>query len=91
MADPHGSETLAVKRRLLEQSERFSFFQAYRLLRLVALKEGLNQADIKVRPNVSLEFPGTDLSDISESGRGQFRLTANFLGLYGVTSPLPTF
>jgi len=91
MADPHGSETLAVKRRLLEQSERFSFFQAYRLLRLIALKQGFSQADIKVRPSMSLEFPGTDLSEISESGPGQYRLTANFLGLYGVTSPLPTF
>lgn len=91
MANPHGSETLAVKRRLLEQSERFSFFQAYRLLRLIALKQGFSQADIKVRPSMSLEFPGTDLSEISESGPGQYRLTANFLGLYGVTSPLPTF
>lgn len=91
MADPHGSETLAVKKRLLEQSERFSFFQAYRLLRLVALKEGHPHADIKVRPNVSLEFPGTDLSEITETAPGTYRLTANFLGLYGVTSPLPTF
>lgn len=91
MADQDGVETLAVKRRLLQKSERYSFFQAYRLLRLIALKEGLPQADIKVRPNISLDFPGTDLSDISEAAPGSYRLTANFLGLYGVTSPLPTF
>lgn len=91
MADPHGAETLAVKQRLLEQSERYSFFQAYRLLRLIARKEGHPEAEIKVRPNVSLDFPGMDLSDIQESAPGRYHLTANFLGLYGVTSPLPTF
>lgn len=91
MADPHGAETSAVKRRLLQQSERFSFFQAYRLLRLIALREGWPQAEFKTRPNLSLNFPGTDLSDITDAGRGTYRLTANFLGLYGVTSPLPTF
>lgn len=91
MADPDGAATLAIKRRLLQQSGRFSFFQAYRLLRLIALKEGRSQADIKVRPNISLHFPGTDLSDISETAPGAYHLTANFLGLYGVTSPLPTF
>ena len=91
MADPHGAETLAVKRRLLQQSERYSFFQAYRLLRLIAIKEGLPDAEIKVRPNISLNFPGTDLSEIREAKPGSYHLTANFLGLYGVTSPLPTF
>src|SRR5690606_19775480 len=46
---------------------------------------------IKVRPNLSLDFPGTDLSAVHETAPGDYRLTANFLGLYGVTSPLPNF
>jgi type VI secretion system protein ImpH len=91
MADPDGGETLAIKERLLEKSERFSFFQAYRLLRLIARREGRSDANLRVRPNLSLNFPGTDLSQIRESANGSWELTANFLGLYGVTSPLPTF
>ncbi len=80
-----------MKQRLLKQGERFSFFQAYRLLRLVAKQGGTAQPALKVRPNVSLNFPGTDLSEIQEVTPGNFRLTANFLGLYGVSSPLPNF
>ncbi len=80
-----------MKSRLLAHGERFSFSQAYRLLRLLARSEGAKDPAIKVRPNLSLDFPGTDLSEIRELGPAQYRLTANFLGLYGVTSPLPTF
>lgn len=80
-----------MKDRLLKQGERFSFFQAYRLLRLVARDEGAEQPDLKVRPNVSLNFPGTDLSEITQEADGKYQLTANFLGLYGVSSPLPNF
>ncbi|RIY42373.1 type VI secretion system baseplate subunit TssG [Neopusillimonas maritima] len=91
MADQDGTKALAIKGRLLQQSERFSFFQAYRLLRLTALQEGRPEADVKIRPSLSLHFPGTDLNDIRETAPGTYRLTANFLGLYGVTSPLPNF
>lgn len=91
MADPDGNETLAIKNRLLQNSERFSFFQAYRLLRLIARREGRGEPRIRTRPSLSLNFPGTDLSRISESEDGTWDLVANFLGLYGVTSPLPTY
>lgn len=80
-----------MKKRLLEQGERFSFFQAMRLLRRVAQSEGVAEPALKTRPNASLHFPGTDLSDIHEQAPGKFTLSANFLGLYGVTSPLPNF
>src|SRR5690606_11070244 len=36
-------------------------------------------------------FPGTDLGSIEQLAPNRYRLTANFLGLYGVTSPLPNF
>lgn len=80
-----------MKQRLLAKGERFSFSQAYRLLRLLAHKEGATDLTIQARPNLSLDFPGTDLSSVREVGPGEYRLTANFLGLYGVTSPLPNF
>lgn len=46
-----------MKQRLLKQGERFSFFQAYRLLRLLAQQEGHAQPELKVRPNITLNFP----------------------------------
>ena len=91
MANSDGTKVAAMKDRLLSQGERFSFFQAYRLLRLLTLAQGDGQAEINVRPNINLHFPGTDLSNIRETDAGKYRLTANFLGLYGVTSPLPNF
>lgn len=58
---------------------------------------------LRVRALLSLGFPPTDLTEIEElpplgatDGNGgdprqRFRLTATFLGLYGPSSPLPTF
>lgn len=90
-ADTHTLTARTLKTRLLNEGERFSFSQAYRLLRLIALQEGQARPDVQVRPHLSLDFPSTDLHDIEALPQGGYRLTANFLGLYGVTSPLPNF
>ncbi len=85
---------------LLDDPRAFSFFQAIRLLRLRAGKcsgEGLEEFlrdDLRVRPQLSLGFPATDMVSIEESsgeGRTFSRIEATFLGLYGASSPLPTF
>lgn len=91
MADTHGAQARALKTRLLARGERHSFSQAWRLLRLLARQEGAGEPQIRARPHLSLDFPVTDLTRIEEQGPGRYRLTANFLGLYGVTSPLPNF
>jgi type VI secretion system protein ImpH len=47
-----------------------------------------------LRPKLSLAFPSADIDRIettSEQDATGFRITANFLGLYGTASPLPTF
>ena len=52
---------------------------------------------IRVRANLSLGFPDTDIDCIepmpgrAPGGDDALRITANFFGLYGVSSPLPTF
>jgi len=47
---------------------------------------------IRVRPELSLAFPETDITKIEPSASpGTYRITAAFLGLYGASSPLPTF
>lgn len=74
---------------LLSEGHRYAFFQAMRLLRLHLGEEVFTQA-VRVRPALSMSFPENDIEEI-EKEDGQLRITANFFGLYGVTSPLPTF
>ena len=90
-----------LEKHLLEQGASFSFFQAMRLLRLLGQKksgrkdtEGSIKDHVRVRPKLSLSFPPADIDRIEKRGGDAtsiFQITANFLGLYGVSSPLPTF
>lgn len=84
---------------LLRNAGGFSFFQALRLLRHTirerAGRENLHMGDhVRIRPNLSLAFPAADIDRIAlteSEGGPVFRITANFMGLYGATSPLPSF
>lgn len=97
MATQDRRQALVIKDDLLKNSNRFSFIQAVRLLRHLIpkddLKEDVTGQSIKVRPKLSLDFPGTDIDTIEEISETPplFLLTVTFLGLYGVSSPLPTF
>ena len=77
--------------RLLKQGGRYAFFQALRLLRLRSANEQEFARRVRVRPAASLAFPDRDIEKIERRDDGTYRITANFFGLYGVTSPLPTF
>ena len=89
-----------VDEQLLQRPREFAFIQAVRLLKLKSgqtsgqdLQEFFSRT-LRVRPHLSLGFPGTDVSGLEETEIGeqpQYRLTASFLGLYGPSSPLPTF
>jgi len=47
---------------------------------------------LKIRPELNLDFPDADISQIEELDKNRgFNLTTTFMGLYGVSSPLPTF
>jgi len=97
MATQDRRQTLDVKNDLVKNSKRFSFIQALRLLRYLIQRD--NNDDkmigrvIRVRPKLSLDFPDTDIDTIEEISETPplFLLTVTFLGLYGVSSPLPTF
>lgn len=101
MARSNWRPTADVNTNLLGRPQAFSFFQALRLLRLMsgrcsgeALQE-FYRDNLRIRPFLSLAFPPTDVQDLSaepmDSGEQRYHLTANFLGLYGADSPLPTF
>ena len=84
---------------LLKNGHAYSFFQVIRLLRLLCggpekpKEEGRKRGNIRVRPDLSLGFPAADIAKVEERGieGSGFRVTATFLGLYGTSSPLPTF
>ena len=85
---------------LLRDGHEFSYFQTLRLLRLFS-REGSRKSVfepieslIRVRPHLSLAFPPADVKRIEENDDEdgpRFVAVANFLGLYGSSSPMPTF
>lgn len=85
---------------ILKNGHAYSFLQVIRLLRLLCDGPegprgggGLGKGRIRVRPDLSLGFPAADVARVEEGGGNgpDFRVTATFLGLYGASSPLPTF
>ena len=101
MAGPAGRADADLERLredLVRHADRYEFGQAVRLLRLLTVREkgGTDGEDfwkgIRIRPALSLAFPPRDLSSLRwEDPVGLPRLEVNFFGLYGVSSPLPTF
>ena len=90
MAATTGQQSPALTQALLAEGGRFAFFQAVRLLR-----RGGDDVDasphLRIRPKLSLGFPDTDIDSIRALPDGGHEIVANFFGLYGVASPLPTF
>ncbi len=100
MASPDRRAVFSIKQDLLTNGRRFSFIQAERLFRYWLARDREEKPDerastraIRVRPKLSLDFPETDITEIDEipGDRHRLLITATFLGLYGVSSPLPTF
>ena len=92
MAATSWSRTTKLEDALLDRGEEFSFFQAMRLLAILAKADAIGgkPAEVRLRPDLSLAFPAADVAGIERDGES-YRLTATFLGLYGPASPLPTF
>lgn len=103
MADQDRGYAAALKEAVIRDARRFSFVQVVRILRLLlSLTEEKGSGSgqpflreaVRVRPALTLNFPGTDIVSVEESraaGPLRFLVTATFLGLYGACSPLPTF
>lgn len=99
MARTHRTTPLAVTRDtavtplddLLDESGRYAFFQAMRLLRQQFPDEQSLRDHVRVRPALSLAFPDADIDHVRRDDSGRYHIEATFFGLYGVTSPLPTF
>lgn len=92
MAAKTRTEKTPLAKELVKNSQDFSFVQAMRILYATFKnKERLDFRDIvTVRPELSMDFPGTDIADI-EIHNNRIRMDVTFLGLYGASSPLPNF
>jgi type VI secretion system protein ImpH len=102
-SSPHLSadSPASLRRQLLKEGHAFSFFQVVRLLRhLISQSSQTHKPPfdfnktIRIQPNLTLAFPASDVESVQEVGdpeEPRFLVTANFLGLYGPASPLPTF
>jgi len=100
MASQVGGSSFNLRVDLLKKGYEYSFFQAMRLVRLLSDelektegREHHEKENTRIRPDLSLAFPASDISKIEELTDDQptFLITATFLGLYGPSSPLPTF
>lgn len=99
MAGQGGRSSFDLRFDLLQEGHSFSFYQAVRLLRLFAAASnrqstsGETKEQIRIRPHLSLAFPPADIERVEENPEGtpRFLITATLLGLYGPSSPLPTF
>ena len=95
MAQETGQENPDTLAALVQEGPRLSFFQALllfeRMLGGVQLgAEGpAHREQIRIRPSLSLAFPPSDVESITRLDDKRVQVTATFLGLYGVDSPLP--
>ncbi|RJP73287.1 MAG: type VI secretion system baseplate subunit TssG [Candidatus Zixiibacteriota bacterium] len=81
---------------LISDPSSFTFFQAVRLLRRHLVQQegdGVDLSRLRMRPHLALDHPSRDLAAVEPwpDDSGRYTLTATFLGLYGVSSPLPAF
>ncbi len=100
MAGKAGKQTADIKRKLLREGPRYSFVQALRLLdSMIARESGASPDEemfhsrLRVRPELSLTYPESDITRIERiaGDPDRYIIEATFLGLYGASSPLPTF
>jgi type VI secretion system protein ImpG len=99
MAESTWQSSSPLMQDLLSRGHEFSFNQIMRLARIVLgagavpeLPKASCREQLRIRPELSLAFPAADVAKVQRCGQdgAELLVTATFLGLYGVSSPLPT-
>ena len=102
MAGETGHSALDLTAQLTQEGCQFSFLQVIRLLRLAGhlpyspedpTHAVSRKRTVKIRPQNALAFPASDVASVEKTGGSDetFVVDATFMGLYGASSPLPTF
>ena len=82
-----------IRKRLEKDGSSFTFFQAMRLVERIIGKDAFEDDDLfRARPSLSLDFRKSEIAEIhSLEDKGRIEIITAFLGLYGASSPLPSF
>lgn len=97
MAGELGRTTTDLENDLLENGPEYDYFQAVRMIGLLANHRSREEGDasdfrLRIRPELSFNYPTSDIAEIRRLGEEPgFSISTTFLGLYGVSSPLPAF
>ena len=75
---------------LIQQPELHSYIQVLRLLRRNNSDRNYLNSSVRTRAELSLGFPATEVRRITQE-EDKLYIDVTFLGLYGASSPLPTF
>ena len=76
---------------IVANGSAYSFRQLVRLLRgRLRPAEASAREAVRIRPELSLELPRYEVADVQRRD-DHYELVTTFLGLYGVSSPLPAF
>ena len=78
---------------IVEDGSSYDFFQAVRLINRLGGANGSSEKTVlKIRPDLNLDYPQSDITEINrlDDGKG-YEILATFMGLYGVSSPLPGY
>ncbi|NVN91513.1 MAG: type VI secretion system baseplate subunit TssF [Desulfuromonadales bacterium] len=97
MANTTGQTATLLNNDLLSNGHEFTFPQVMRIARMQLGAGGRDtlpeipwQKRVRVRPDLSFAFPPADVVRV-ERDDSDLLVTTTFLGLYGSSSPLPTF
>ncbi len=101
MAHQDRRQIIDLNELLLRDGHKISYIQVLRLLRVLLQSSEHSPVEyerlfdsVRVRPELGLSFPSTDIVSVDKYEHGQkdiYKITAAFMGLYGSSSPLPTF
>lgn len=97
-----GGASASVRKRLLQNAHRYSFYEAVRMLHglhrdapRLGRQGPAERERIRVRPLLSMTFPPADIASVEErelpDGSTRYQLDVTFMGLYGAATPLPVF
>lgn len=79
--------------KLLIEPQKFGIHQALRVIETQWLKNSIAHPESKIylSPACELSFPASDIRRSRIDSHGKISLELNFMGLYGVDSPLPLY
>ena len=92
-----GKMPFDIKQVVLKEGHSFNFFQAvYLLEKLLCQEHAIESGDflerIRFITNNSMAFPASDIVRVEQRSKDQIiTMYLSFMGLYGISSPLPSY